>query len=132
MVLPVAVRAGRFDKLARSTAFDAICTREGCREGDYLMVASSTTTESGVAGHVARFVAGAAIGPALFGGGLLRLVAVLLFGIAIGAIGAWLVHRWQSARCSACAVHRRPAVGRARVVVAGPARPVRSARRVTT
>jgi zinc transporter ZupT len=82
------------------------------------MVAQSTSTsESGVAGLVARFVAGAAIGPALFGGGLLRLVAVLLFGIAIGAIGAWLLHRWLPNRCGVCATHHHPvkAVGRARV-----------------
>jgi hypothetical protein len=73
------------------------------------MVAQSvSTSESGLMGVVARFAAGGAIGSALFGGGLIRTVAVLLLGIAIGAIGAWLLHRWLPGRCSVCGVHHRP------------------------
>jgi hypothetical protein len=76
------------------------------------------SSESSAAGLIARFVAGAAIGPALFGGGLLRIVAVLLFGVGIGFTAAWLLHRWLPGRCSVCVDgHRkRP---RARVAGAG-------------
>lgn len=83
---------------------------------------------------VARTVAGAALGPAVFAGGALRLGAVLLLGVVLGVLGTWLFRRAHPARCAQCSattgraaaaplIRRRPeravrqappAVGRAR------------------
>lgn len=85
--------------------------------------------QSPVGRVVARMLAGMALGPTLFGGGLIRLAGVLFLGIGVGAVGSWLIQRSRPLRCAGCGVEnyrgtvrppaqRRPGTGRGRVIPA--------------